>query len=70
MFSLVRVDSKNYGFVVGQHADRDAAERSRDRRVLRLTRRPQYQNAMGYFMYEIIDTGDHRYKVGTRIRTQ
>lgn len=69
MFSVVIVDSPNYGFIVGQHADRAAAERSVDRRVLRLMRRPQYQNAMGYFMYEIIDTGDHRYKVGARIRT-
>lgn len=69
MFSVVRVDTQNYGFVVGQYDDHATASRHVDRHACILRRQPGYRNAMTELMWEIIDTADAVYPIGTRIRT-
>ena len=66
MFTVVRIDSPNYGFVVSQHPTFSAAESKLDKKVVGVTRK--VKDAQAYSMFRIVDDVAPKTKPGTRVR--
>ena len=66
MFTVVRIDSPNYGFVVSQHSGFGAAETALDRKAAAVSRK--VKDAMSYSMFRIVDNVPAKTKGGTRVR--
>jgi len=66
MFTVVRIDSPNYGFVVSQHSSFEAAESKLDKKAAAVSRK--VKDANSYSMFRIVDDVPSKTKAGTRVR--
>jgi hypothetical protein len=66
MFTVIRENTANYGFVVSQHATFAAAETAVDKKAAAILRRSS--SAQAYQMYHISESVPTKTKAGTRVR--
>jgi hypothetical protein len=66
MFTVVRIDSPNYGFVVSQHSSFGSAESALDKKAAAISRK--VKDAQSYLMFRIVDNVAAKTKAGTRVR--
>lgn len=66
MFTVVRIDTPHYGFVVSQHSSFEAAETKLDKKASAVSRK--VKDAFSYSMFRIVDNVPAKTKAGTRVR--